>query len=280
MDRETSFIHLTDLHVGSPDDDHLHSDTTETLSRILDLVETVTPRPSFVVASGDLTNAGDAESFRKLRQIMARIDVPVIYALGNHDTRPGFYEGMEVATDDPQAPYDHDCVVAGIHIITLDSSTPGHIGGTLEDSQLAWLEQVLETQAGLPKLIVVHHPPALGEEPDLTHWRTIHFPQSQRFASILKGRGDIVGILSGHIHHDRVSVWHGIPVVVGTGQHAATDILRPDLLRMVRGASFGIGTIRKSGLTVAFVPLPSDRAELVSYPLEMLLARAMPIAAE
>ncbi len=46
---------------------------------------------------------------------------------------------------------------------------------------------------------------------------------------------------------------------------------------MVRGASFAIGTIRKSGLTVAFVPLPTDRAELNVYPLELLRQRAMPV---
>ncbi|MDL2398293.1 metallophosphoesterase family protein [Rhizobium mayense] len=279
MSRETTFIHLTDLHVGTPDDDHLYSDTTETLRQILALVATVTPKPEFVVASGDLTNRGDAESFRRLQEIMADIDVPVIYALGNHDTRAGFYDGMEIAAESPDAPYDHDRVVAGIHIVTIDSSTPGLIGGTIDPTQFEWLERTLDTHPDLPKLIVVHHPPALGEEPDLTHWRTIHFPQSQRLAEVLKGR-NIIGILSGHIHHDRVSVWHGIPVVVGMGHHAATDILRKDVLRMVRGASFGIGTIRPSGLTMAFVPLPSDRAELNVYPLKMLMERAVPVAAE
>lgn len=280
MQSNTTFIHLTDLHLGTTDDDHLHSDTTETLHQILDLVATVTPKPDFIIASGDLTNRGDAESFRRLKQIMAdKVDVPVVYALGNHDTRPGFYEGMGVESADPDAPYDHDVVLSGIHIVTIDSTTPGLIGGTIEPEQFDWLAQTLDRHPELPKLIVVHHPPALGEEADVAHWRTIHFPQSQRFRDLLKGR-NIIGILSGHIHHDRVSVWHGIPVVVGTGQHAATDILRTDILRMVRGASFGIGTIRPSGLTMAFVPLPSDRAELNTYPLEMLLARAMPVAAE
>ncbi|MBC2807780.1 phosphodiesterase [Rhizobium ruizarguesonis] len=280
MQRETTFIHLTDLHVGTPDDDHLFSDTTETLREVLDLVATVTPKAEFIIASGDLTNRGDAESFRMLKRIIdEKVDVPVIYALGNHDTRPGFYEGMEVETTDPDAPYDHDRIVGGIHIVTLDSSTPGLIGGTIDPEQFEWLAQTLDSHPDLPKLIVVHHPPALGETPDVAHWRTIHFPQSQRFAEMLRGR-NIIGILSGHIHHDRVSVWHGIPVIVGTGQHAATDILRTDILRMVRGASFGIGTLRSSGLTMAFVPLPSDRAELNTYPLEMLLERAVPAAAE
>lgn len=279
MPSQTTFIHLTDLHIGTSDDDHLHSDTVETLRQVLALVKTVTPRPEFVVASGDLTNRGDAESFRVLKRMMADIDVPVIYALGNHDTRPGFYEGMEIEASAPEAPYDHDCTVGGIHIVTLDSSTPGLIGGTIDPAQFEWLERTLDSHPELPKLIVSHHPPALGEEPDAAHWRTIHFPQSQRLAELLKGR-NIIGILSGHIHHDRVSFWHGIPVIVGMGQHAATDILRTEVLRMVRGASFGIGTIRPSGLTMAFVPLPSDRAELNIYPLSMLLERAVPVTVE
>jgi len=282
MSQDVTFVHLTDLHIGDPaTDSHLFSDTAETLRQILAQVATIEPRPSFIVASGDLTNRGEAENYVLLRQIMEATDLPVVYALGNHDTREGFYAGMDIAAATTDAPYDHDTVIEGIHVITLDSSTPGYIGGTIDDAQFAWLERVLDTHADLPKLIVSHHPPALGDGPELTHWRHIAYEQSVRLGALLKGR-NIVGILSGHIHHDRVSVWNGIPVVVGTGQHAATDILRNDILRMVRGSSFAIGTIRRSGLTVAFVPQPTDRAELNVYPLEMLLQRAAaaPVAAE
>ena len=273
--QEKTFLHLTDIHLGQPgfEDSHLHSDTEETLNAVIDLALTVTPKPSFVIASGDLSNRGDASSYRELKRIMSRFDIPVLYALGNHDTRQGFYTGMLDRTSDLEAPFFHDCVIDGVHIITLDSSTPNFIGGSIEREQFDWLAERLDAHSETPKLIVSHHPPALGEEPDLNHWRTIVFPHSQRLASMLKGR-NVLGILSGHIHHDRVSIWHGIPVIVGTGQHAATDILQPDRLRMVRGASFGVGTIRPSGLTIAFVPMPSDRAEINSYPLEMLRDRA------
>jgi 3',5'-cyclic AMP phosphodiesterase CpdA len=274
MAGETTFIHLTDLHVGNPDiaDSHLFSDTSATLEAILELVATVSPRPSFIVASGDLTNQGDVGSYRQLKALMAGIELPVVYALGNHDTREGFYRGMLERESDLAAPYDHEQVIGGVHVITLDTSTPGQIGGTIEPEQFEWLEEVLDHHADLPKLIVAHHPPALGDEPEWAHWRTIEFTQSQRFAEVLKGR-NVIGILSGHIHHDRMSVWHGIPVIVGMGQHAATDILQAEVLRMVNGASFSIGTVRRSGLTMALVPLPSDRAELNRYSLQMLRDR-------
>lgn len=274
MANDTTFIHLTDLHVGDPAvvDTHLFSDTSATLARILELVGTISPRPSFIVASGDLTNRGDADSYRQLKALMAATDLPVIYALGNHDTREGFYRGMLDHDRDLDAPFDHERVIDGVHIITLDTSTPGQIGGTIEPAQFEWLAAALDRHAELPKLIVAHHPPALGDAPDWAHWRTIEFTQSQQLAALLAGR-NVVGILSGHIHHDRISVWHGIPVIVGMGQHAATDILQADVLRMVNGASFGIGTVRRTGLTIALVPLPSDRAELNRYPLQMLRDR-------
>jgi len=94
MERETTFIHPTDLHIGSPEDPRLYSDTPATLPAVLDLVATVTPAPSFVVASGDLTNSGDAARYRLLRGMMAEVGVPVRHALGNHGTRAGFHEGM------------------------------------------------------------------------------------------------------------------------------------------------------------------------------------------
>ena len=268
---ETTFIHITDLHVGNPAaaDDHLFSDTSATLARVLELIGTMDTRPSFIIASGDLTNRGDADSYRQLKSIMAATDLPVVYAIGNHDTRPGFYEGMLGRPELGHAPYDHDQVIAGVHIITLDTTTPGQIGGALEDVQFSWLEGRLDAHAGLPKLVVMHHAPALGDTPPWDHWRTVEFSQSQRLASLLKGR-NILAILSGHIHHDRFSVWHGIPVIVGMGQHAATDILTTGILRMVEGSSFGIGTVRSSGLTMALVPLPQTRAELNRYDLSML----------
>ncbi|MEO3385273.1 metallophosphoesterase [Mesorhizobium sp. CAU 1741] len=282
MAQEVTFVHLTDLHIGDPaNDDHLFSDTRQTLEEILRLVATIEPKPSFIVASGDLSNRGDAESYVALRDMMDATGLPVIYALGNHDTRAGFYTGMHGRQEDLEAPYHHDRVIDGVHIITLDSSTPGFIGGSIEEAQFAWLETVLDTHAALPKLVVCHHPPALGEGPDVTHWRHVVHEHSVRLGEMLRGR-NVLGILSGHIHHDRVSIWHGIPVIVGTGQHAATDILRTDVLRMVRGSTFGIGTIRSSGLTMAFVPLPTDRAELNVYPLSLMRERAapVPVAAE
>ena len=266
MNRHTTFVHLTDLHIGNPavEDDHLWSDTAATLRTILGEVKAITPTPDFILVSGDLTNRGDVGSYDQLKAILdeAGIEVPMFFALGNHDSRPGFYEGMLARSDNLDAPYFHDALVGGIHLIVLDSSAPNKVGGTIEPEQFAWLQERLDAHPDLSKLIMVHHAPALDEDNTSMEWESISCADTADLREMLAGY-DVLGIISGHIHHDRVSMWDGIPVVVGIGQHTAMDPLYlHEGLRMVSGASFAIGTIRPSGLTISFVPQPSERREL------------------
>ncbi|HCO55225.1 metallophosphoesterase [Pelagibacterium nitratireducens] len=264
-----TFVHLTDLHIGNPDivDDHLFSDTTANLKALLADIKTLVPQPKFIVATGDLTNQGDAGSYRNLKAILdeAALEIPLFFALGNHDKREGFYTGMLGRTQDLAAPFFHAQVIDGIHLITLDSSAPGKVGGSIEPEQFAWLEGELDAHPDLPKLIAVHHAPALDEDRPDMEWESLTIADTRKLADLLAGR-NILGILSGHIHFDRVSNWHGIPVVVGIGTHAATDVTYlHEGMRMVEGASLALGTIRPSGLTISFVPQPSQRRELNSF---------------
>ncbi|HIF77203.1 MAG TPA: phosphodiesterase, partial [Sulfitobacter sp.] len=88
----TRFVHLTDLHISHPDlaDPHLQSDTPATLRRVVEVINAMDPQPDFVVASGDLTNQGDRESYALVHEITAPLKAPLVMALGNHDKRAGF----------------------------------------------------------------------------------------------------------------------------------------------------------------------------------------------
>jgi 3',5'-cyclic AMP phosphodiesterase CpdA len=258
MHRTVTFFHLTDLHIG-----HAASpffDTRANLEAVLAAIAPVSPAPDFVILSGDLVDRGDDESYAWLRARMERSGLPTIYALGNHDRRASFRRAM-LDEAGSEAPYFFATAIEGVHVIVLDSSTPGAIGGTLELEQLDWLEGELARHAGLPKLIVSHHPPAVGAEADERPIHTIDFGQSKRLGALLEGR-DVLAILSGHVHHDRVSIWNGVPVIVGTGLHSAIDVLYQDGVRVVCGGSFCYGVIRPTGLTATFIPLASDRAEI------------------
>ncbi|WP_127107833.1 metallophosphoesterase [Pararhodobacter zhoushanensis] len=271
---KTTFVHITDLHVSAPElmDSKLRSDTTTTVRKVLGMIRQIEPRPAFVIASGDLTNHGDAASFRALAGMMEGFDIPVVWALGNHDTREGFYAGLLGSTDSADQTYDHHQVIDGIHLITLDTSNPLRIGGHLVEAQFNFLEAALDAHPDLPKILVMHHAPALDQDPDW-EWEGLSFAATDRLAEMLKGR-QIAGIFSGHIHQDRFTHWHGIPLIVGMGLHAALDPLHPmvDSIRSVQGTSFSLCTLRDSGLTVTCAPLPSDRRELGISTIEQLQA--------
>jgi 3',5'-cyclic AMP phosphodiesterase CpdA len=266
MTEKLIFAHLTDLHIGDPDvaDPLLHTDTTATLKAVLGDVKGMAPPPAFVIVSGDLTNRGDPASYAIVRRLFAEagLAMPVLFALGNHDDRANFRETF-LGGEGGAAPYDHDAVIGGLHVIVLDTLVPGRIGGTLAPAQFDWLADRLAAEPGARKLVVMHHGPMLDPDDPTTTWESIGVEATYRLAGLLAGRSDVVGILSGHIHYDRVALWHGIPIVVASGQHNATDVLYLGKgLRSLAGASFAIGTLRPSGLSVAFVPQPGDRHEL------------------
>ena len=254
----TRFIHITDLHVSHPDaGDTLHSDTPATLRRVVAAVNAMTPPPAFVVASGDLTNRGDADSYRLVQEIFADLRAPLVLALGNHDKREGFNEVYSGGASD--RPLYHDDVLGGLHVITLDTGVPGRVAGAIEPAQLTFLKDALDTHPDLPKLLVMHHPPRV--DANGLPWGTIDMASTEALADAVKGR-NVIGILSGHIHINQVTHWHGIPIVVSNGQHSTVDLLERTDLRIVEGTGFAICTWRPSGLSVSFVPLSPEAREI------------------
>jgi len=255
----TRFIHLTDLHVSHPDraGSDGQPDTAATLRRVIALINAMNPPPEFVIASGDLTNHGDPESYRLVQNILDGLDVPVLLALGNHDVRTGFHTVFGNGPSD--AAYFHQAIHGDLHVITLDTSLPGRISGAIGKDQIDFLDRILPTHPDLPKLLVMHHPPWL--DPDGLPWTSLDRESTKRLKRALTGY-KTAGILSGHIHINQVTHWHGIPVVISNGLHSTVDLLERKGLRLVEGTGFGICTWHDSGLSVSFVPLSPQAAEL------------------
>jgi len=258
-----NFVHISDLHLSHPDlnDANQHSDTVANLRLMVKHLRQMTPQPSFVVASGDLTNQGDKASYQLVRDILKDAGLPVIYALGNHDKRPAFRLVFPNVAENAnnEAPVYHRSVQGGIQIITLDSSQPGRVSGAICDQQFAFLDQTLRDNPNLATLLVIHHPPMITDTS--LPWERLSQDDSNRLADTLRDR-HIIAILSGHIHINRVSHWHGIPVIVCNGLHATVDVMRTSGMQIRDGTGFGYCTCDPSGITVSFVPLTPVRAVL------------------
>lgn len=271
----TRFIHLTDLHISHPDANDPKDKTgcRDTLERVVGIINAMAPQPDFVVASGDLTNTGHTASYKLLRDVLAPLKPPLVMAMGNHDLRGGFRTvfGREVfGGDEGDAPYFHDAVHGGLHVITLDTKVPGRVSGTICGPQFAFLSKALNRHKDLPKLIVMHHPPRVDDGG--LPWGTIDLDATERLAETLKGR-DIAGILSGHIHINQIHHWHGIPICINSGLDYTVDLLDRQDLRLLEGTTMTICEHAPSGLSVRFVPLSPaqndlgviDRARLLAF---------------
>ncbi|PYE84884.1 metallophosphoesterase [Pseudoroseicyclus aestuarii] len=262
-------LHLTDLHLSAGDDPGLDADTGASMDRALEAMRRIDPAPDFAVLSGDLTNRGDEGSYALLAERLEGIGVPLILALGNHDKRPAFRAVFTGYPGGGEDPLDYDMVLAGHHVITLDTSEPGRTGGTLEDAQLEGLEATLARHPELPKLLVLHHMPKLDPRRP-ADWTSLDAATSDRLAALLAPH-EVTAILSGHVHANRVALWHGIPVVITMGQHATIDPLEREALRIVPGTGLALCDLLPHGLSVTYIPLhPAETMRLI--PRERLQA--------
>jgi 3',5'-cyclic-AMP phosphodiesterase len=247
----TRFLHLTDLHLSPANAPR----KAGLLGRIGALVGRMPEPPEFAVLSGDLTDRGDAESYRLLQELLADFPLPVHLALGNHDSRRGFHAVFGT----PDGTYHHAALAGGLHLITLDTAIPGRVHGTLDAAQLAWLAAELDRHPERAKLIQLHHPPRL--DPRALPWSTLDAEATAALGRVLAGR-PVAGLLSGHVHMNRMTLWQGAPLVVSTGLHSTIDPLYEGGLRILEGAGFNLCRWAEEGLAVTYVPLEPEGRQI------------------
>ncbi len=73
-----TFVHMSDPHVGH------HAQAEATFERALEDVARLSPRPEFILLTGDLTE-GERDHYRAFRRIAAGSPVPIACLPGNHD---------------------------------------------------------------------------------------------------------------------------------------------------------------------------------------------------
>ena len=77
---------ITDLHVA-PDGSFMREfvDSNVLLARAVEYLNSMTPRPDVVLATGDLTDHGTSEEYALLREILGALEIPLYLIPGNHD---------------------------------------------------------------------------------------------------------------------------------------------------------------------------------------------------
>lgn len=252
-----TIVHLSDTHflAGNAPLGGRY-DTLANLRRTVAAIDRTRIRPDAVVCTGDLTDLGEPEAYRALREVLEpaadRWGAPLVWVAGNHDERaPLRTELLDAAASDEPVTAVHD--LDGLRLVVLDSTVPGWHHGEIDDAQLAWLADVLATPAPLGTLLALHHPPLPSHIPffDILELRDQH-----RLAGVVHG-SDVRGILAGHLHHSTSGTFAGVPVSVAAATCYTMDLARPadEVNGMDAGQSFHLVHVYDDTVTHAVVPV-------------------------
>ena len=174
-------------------------DTATCLERCVQRIAGLDPSPDLVVATGDLVDTPVAQSYGLLREILAKLPLPVYLLPGNHDERgalrAAFPEHAYLRQWDPFVQYAIDDWP--LRIVAIDTVIPGEDGGRLDDERLAWLEKTLSLRRDKPTLLIMHHPPF----PTLIgHMDQIGLEGSDALARVIERHPQVERVLCGHLH--------------------------------------------------------------------------------
>jgi Icc protein len=231
-------------------------DTSANLQRTLEAVERLGVRPDAIVFTGDLTDVGEPEAYRALREsaepVAERLGAPIVWIAGNHDERPALRRGM-LDLDPTEEPVVGVWDLGGLRLVALDTSVPGWHHGDLDAGQLDWLRGVLSEPAPLGTILAMHHPPLPSHVPlfDILELR-----DQDRLADIVRGT-DVRAILAGHLHYSTSGTFARVPVSVAAATCYTMNLARPaaEVNGMDAGQSFHLVHVYDETITHAVVPV-------------------------
>jgi Icc protein len=193
------FIHISDLHILADPARRQHGvDTASVLREAIPAINRL--RPDFVVAGGDLVGDESEDAYRRLQALLAPLESPIHFLMGNHDSRMAYRRVFH-----PDMPATADPVVevfeqAGVRFVLLDSTVPGKEEGDLSAEQLAWLDAQLSAHPRRPTWVFLHHQVL----PIYVRWLDrLGLTDPEPVLAILARHPQVRAVAYGHVHQAR-----------------------------------------------------------------------------
>jgi 3',5'-cyclic AMP phosphodiesterase CpdA len=215
---------ITDIHIGF-DSGNPNEFNRQRLDQVLARLREGPNRPDVLLATGDLTDRGDEESYARLHDALSASQVPVLPCMGNHDVRDAFCASFPGFTDG-NGFVQYDRHFDDLRIVVIDTLEEGRHGGAFCEVRADWLRARLSEQRDVPTYIIMHHPPFDSG----IDWMTTdpREPWVERFMGAIDGAHQVQGLICGHLHRSLTVQWHGLTVAVcsSTAPQVSLD-LRP-----------------------------------------------------
>ena len=191
---------ISDLHIR----DHMGMfgelvDTSETLRKAVQLLNSLEPQPDVILATGDLTDDGTEEQYSQLLEIITHLNAPVLPLPGNHDERAEFLNAFSAQL--PQEIPDEHCSYVvddfPVRLIGLDTSISGQHDALFSEKHELWLSDILEKDKDKPTLIFTHFPPF---ETGINFMDLSGLKSAERLEHLIRDNSQIKLVVSGHLH--------------------------------------------------------------------------------
>lgn len=214
----TVFATIGDSHLrdgGYPDTRYIKAmDVSSDLLRAyLGDINAHVPRVNFAVHLGDLTDLGSTREFEIGREIMDSLACPLYPVVGNHDNfKSDAKAGWLAFARRDSATYAFD--VEGFHFIvidcTLDPYQPPYVD--CDSTVRAWVAENLSANRFKPTVVFSHY--NMWQR----HWNamfdtTLHYAEYRgmpELRGVLENAGNVVAVVNGHVHANRVEKHNGI----------------------------------------------------------------------
>ncbi len=186
------FAQVSDLHICSQEPIRL-----QRLTQLVGQLNQWQPKVDALLLSGDLTDKGDSPSYRQLFDVLARLNMPYFWVLGNHDLRTNAIHSATVSPSLNGNYYNWLVDTYALNLIGLDSLQEGQASGFLSEETLDFLQQKLQQYPDKPTLVMLHHPPINS---GVDFMDKIKLENHHALADIILNNPQVIRLCCGHLH--------------------------------------------------------------------------------
>ncbi len=204
---------ISDLHIKPAGElAYGRVDTAAALTRCVEALNRLAPRPDLVVISGDLVDAPSPQAYAHLTRLLAPLAIDHAAVPGNHDGRAQMRAAL---VDDGAAP-PHGALnalraVGDVDVVLIDSTVPGAPHGMLDAATLTWLDTTLADAPARPALLFLHHPPfATG----IAHMDVQNLRNADALGALLRRHPRARLVAAGHVHRAALTTFAGAAATI------------------------------------------------------------------
>jgi 3',5'-cyclic AMP phosphodiesterase CpdA len=186
---------LSDPHIGATWAD---ADPVAGLEAVVEAARRFPDRPDAVLMTGDLADHAADEEYEVVKELLARLDVPLYTLPGNHDDRDALRRHFDIEGE-TGTPVQYAVDLGPLRLVVVDSQRPGEGRGELDAERLSWLDAELSAEPHQPTLVALHHPPITT---GIDVWDRVGLPPDDRRAlgDVLLRHPQVRRVVAGHVH--------------------------------------------------------------------------------